>query len=452
MKSHSSFVCQQCGYETPQWYGKCPNCGEWNTLVETVREEGKRQTENGKRGIQSAKPQKLSEVKHIEKNRLKSGYGEFDRVMGGGIVPGSVTLLAGDPGIGKSTLLLHVLSKIGGMYVSGEESAEQVKLRAKRLGIDGANISVFAETNVEGIVSVIPATEPESSGKEDGSRVKPGMTRVPLVIIDSIQTLSSSDLDGMAGSVGQIRRSAELLIAAAKSRSIPILIIGHVTKEGAIAGPKVLEHMVDTVLYIEGERFANARILRTLKNRFGPVEEVGIFEMADEGLKEVDNPSALFLQDRVKNVPGSVVTVIMEGTRPLLVEIQGLAVPSQLAMPRRVGSGVDYNRLQLLVAILQKRLNVPLGTFDIFVNVSGGLKISEPSADLAIALAILSSFKNKALDPKTAVFGEVGLLGEVRSIGSEDRRSKEAKRLGFTTVLSPKIARNLQQVAKYLDG
>ncbi|OGG13611.1 DNA repair protein RadA [Candidatus Gottesmanbacteria bacterium RIFCSPHIGHO2_01_FULL_46_14] len=452
MKSHSSFVCQQCGYETPQWYGKCPNCGEWNTLVETVREEGKRQTENGKRGIQSAKPQKLSEVKHIEKNRLKSGYGEFDRVMGGGIVPGSVTLLAGDPGIGKSTLLLHVLSKIGGMYVSGEESAEQVKLRAKRLGIDGANISVFAETNVEGIVSVIPATEPESSGKEDGSRVKPGMTRVPLVIIDSIQTLSSSDLDGMAGSVGQIRRSAELLIAAAKSRSIPILIIGHVTKEGAIAGPKVLEHMVDTVLYIEGERFANARILRTLKNRFGPVEEVGIFEMADEGLKEVDNPSALFLQDRVKNVPGSVVTVIMEGTRPLLVEIQGLAVPSQLAMPRRVGSGVDYNRLQLLVAILQKRLNVPLGTFDIFVNVSGGLKISEPSADLAIALAILSSFKNKALDPKTAVFGEVGLLGEVRSIGSEDRRSKEAKRLGFTTVLSPKIARNLQQVTKYLDG
>ena len=452
MKSHSSFVCQQCGYETPQWYGKCPNCGEWNTLVETVREEGKRQTENGKRGIQSAKPQKLSEVKHIEKNRLKSGYGEFDRVMGGGIVPGSVTLLAGDPGIGKSTLLLHVLSKIGGMYVSGEESAEQVKLRAKRLGIDGANISVFAETNVEGIVSVIPATEPESSGKEDGSRVKPGMTRVPLVIIDSIQTLSSSDLDGMAGSVGQIRRSAELLIAAAKSRSIPILIIGHVTKEGAIAGPKVLEHMVDTVLYIEGERFANARILRTLKNRFGPVEEVGIFEMADEGLKEVDNPSALFLQDREKNVPGSVVTVIMEGTRPLLVEIQGLAVPSQLAMPRRVGSGVDYNRLQLLVAILQKRLNVPLGTFDIFVNVSGGLKISEPSADLAIALAILSSFKNKALDPKTAVFGEVGLLGEVRSIGSEDRRSKEAKRLGFTTVLSPKIARNLQQVTKYLDG
>ncbi|OGG28635.1 DNA repair protein RadA [Candidatus Gottesmanbacteria bacterium RIFCSPLOWO2_01_FULL_46_21] len=452
MKSHSSFVCQQCGYETPQWYGKCPNCGEWNTLVETVREEGKRQTENGKRGIQSAKPQKLSEVKHIEKNRLKSGYGEFDRVMGGGIVPGSVTLLAGDPGIGKSTLLLHVLSKIGGMYVSGEESAEQVKLRAKRLGIDGANISVFAETNVEGIVSVIPATEPESSGKEDGSRVKPGMTRVPLVIIDSIQTLSSSDLDGMAGSVGQIRRSAELLIAAAKSRSIPILIIGHVTKEGAIAGPKVLEHMVDTVLYLEGERFANARILRTLKNRFGAVEEVGIFEMADEGLKEVDNPSALFLQDRVKNVPGSVVTVIMEGTRPLLVEIQGLAVPSQLAMPRRVGSGVDYNRLQLLVAILQKRLNVPLGTFDIFVNVSGGLKISEPSADLAIALAILSSFKNKALDPKTAVFGEVGLLGEVRSIGSEDRRSKEAKRLGFTTVLSPKIARNLQQVTKYLDG
>ncbi len=421
-------MCQQCGYETPQWYGRCPQCGEWNSLVETTKEIYK--SANGKstnRRTEGAKPQKLSEVRHIEKNRLKSGYEEFDRVVGGGIVPGSVTLLAGDPGIGKSTLVLHVLAKIGGIYVSGEESAEQVKLRAKRLGISGDNIMILSETNAETIAENI---------------------RERLVIVDSIQTLSSGDLEGMAGSVGQIRHSAEILIAVAKSRGTPVIIIGHVTKEGAIAGPKVLEHMVDTVLYLEGERFANARILRTLKNRFGAVEEVGIFEMGEGGLLEVTNPSALFLQDRVTNVPGSVVTVIMEGTRPMLVEIQALVVPSQLAIPRRVGSGVDYNRLQLLVAILQKRLNIPLGTFDIFVNVSGGIKVGEPSADLAVAMAILSSFKNKPVSAKTAVFGELGLLGEVRSISAEDRRTREAKRLGFTTVISPKTARNLKQVSE----
>ena len=428
MKTRSSFVCQQCGYETPQWYGKCPNCGEWSSLVETVKEQESRNSLIVNRKSQNIQPQKLSDVKHIEKNRLKSGFEEFDRVVGGGIVPGSVTLLAGDPGIGKSTLLLHVLARTGGLYVSGEESAEQIKLRAKRLGIVGANIIVLPETDATSISVAI--------GK--------GAT-LPLVIIDSIQTLTSEDLDGMAGSVGQIRHCAEVLVGAAKSTGVPVIIIGHVTKEGAIAGPKVLEHMVDTVLYLEGERFANARILRTLKNRFGAIEEVGIFEMAENGLQEIDNPSALFLQDRVKNVPGSVVTVIMEGTRPMLVEIQGLVVPSQLAMPRRVANGVNYNRLQLLVAILQKRLNVPLGTFDVFVNVSGGIKIEEPAADLAVAMAIISSFKNKAIDSKTAVFGELGLLGEVRSINSEERRIKEAKRLGFTTVLSPKTVHNLRQ-------
>ncbi len=430
MKLRSSFVCQQCGYESSQWLGKCPSCDTWNSLVETVKEQAVsgQLSAVSQRGIQ--KPQKLSDVKHIEKNRLKSGFIEFDRVMGGGVVPGSVTLLAGDPGIGKSTLLLHVLAKTGGLYVSGEESAEQIKLRAKRLGINGENIIVLADTNSEAISQAI---------RQEKS--------FPLVIIDSIQTLSSSDLDGMAGSVGQIRHCAELLVAAAKSHGVPIIIIGHVTKEGTIAGPKVLEHMVDTVLYLEGERFANARILRTLKNRFGAIEEVGIFEMVDNGLKEIDNPSALFLQDRVKNVPGSVVTVIMEGTRPMLVEIQALVVSTLLPMPRRVANGFDYNRLQLLVAILQKRLNIPLGTFDVFVNVSGGLKVSEPAADLAVAMAILSSFKNIAMDPKTAVFGELGLLGEVRSIGSEERREKEAKRLGFTTVHTPKNIHNLKHAA-----
>lgn len=434
MKLRSSYVCQQCSYETPQWYGKCPNCNEWNTLIETVKEVGS-PAKGGlpRERFPAATPQKLSDVRHIEKNRIKSGLTEFDRVVGGGIVPGSVTLLAGDPGIGKSTLLLHVLGAIGGLYVSGEESAEQVKLRAKRLGIEGKNISILPETNAENIVGALSS-----------------LTEKQLVIVDSIQTLSSSELDGMAGSVGQIRHSAELLITAAKSKGVPMIIIGHVTKEGAIAGPKVLEHMVDAVLYLEGERFANARILRTLKNRFGAVEEVGIFEMVGEGLKEVTNPSALFLQDRVKNVPGSAVTVILEGTRPMLVEIQALAVPTQLAMPRRVASGVDYNRLQLLVAILSKRLNVPLGGFDIFVNVSGGLKIAEPAADLAIALAILSSFKNKPLDPKAVAFGEVGLLGEVRRVGSEERRLNEAKRLGFPHVFSPATVKNLTQGAGLL--
>lgn len=427
MKLRSSFICQQCGYETPQWYGKCPNCAQWNTLIETVKEvAGSAKLSDTRVRPGAAIPQKLSEVRHIEKNRLKSTFGEFDRVVGGGIVPGSVTLLAGDPGIGKSTLLLHILGSVGGLYISGEESAEQVKLRAKRLGIEGENISILSETNAENIVEALSGIKEKS-----------------LVIVDSIQTLSSSELEGMAGSVGQIRHSAEILIAAAKTQGIPMIIIGHVTKEGAIAGPKVLEHMVDAVLYLEGERFANARILRTLKNRFGAIEEVGIFEMAEEGLKEVSNPSALFLQDRVKNVPGSAVTVILEGTRPMLVEIQALVVPTQLAMPRRVASGIDYNRLQLLVAILSKRLNLPLGGFDVFVNVSGGLKIAEPAADLAIAMAIFSSFKNKALDPKAAAFGEVGLLGEVRRVGSEDRRIKEAKRLGFPVVYSPQTVKNL---------
>ena len=442
MKLRTSYVCQQCGYESPSWLGKCSNCDSWNSMIETVKDVAGSQ-KNGLRGASggtAAVPIKLSEVKHIEKNRLKSGYDEFDRVVGGGIVPGSVTLLAGDPGIGKSTLLLHIIGKVGGLYISGEESAEQVKLRAKRLGIEGENIAILAETNVESIVGAISII---------GETVK-AKGAIPLVIVDSIQTLASSGLDGMAGSVGQIRHSAELLIAAAKSQGVPVLIIGHVTKEGAIAGPKVLEHMVDAVLYLEGERFANARILRTLKNRFGAIEEVGIFEMVGEGLKEITNPSALFLQDRVKNVPGSVVTVIMEGTRPMLVEIQALVVPTQLAMPRRVGNGVEYNRLQLLIAILQKRLNLPLGGFDIFVNVSGGLKIEEPSADLAVALAVISSFKNKAVDAKCAVFGELGLLGEVRRVGSEERRIKEAKRLGFSTIISPSNAPSLVKVVTLL--
>lgn len=439
-------------------------------MVETIKEtsNSKLQTLN-KSHISTSKPQKLSEVRHIENNRLKSGFEEFDRVVGGGIVPGSVTLLAGDPGIGKSTLLLHIISRIGGLYVSGEESAEQIKLRAKRMGVDGENITVLAENKLEGILdairSVIARSEatkqslserlPRPSGARNDNEILPRQSagqddNKGIVIIDSIQTLSSDELSGMAGSVGQIRYCAEQLVTQAKTTGVPIIIIGHVTKEGEIAGPKILEHMVDTVLYLEGERYQDARILRTLKNRFGAVEEVGIFEMRENGLKEISNPSEIFLKDRVKNVPGSVVTVVMEGSRPLLIEIQALAVSSQLAIPRRVGNGIDYNRLQLLTAVLQKRLGVPLATFDIFVNVSGGLKIAEPAADLAVCLAILSSFKDKALDAKTAAFGEVGLLGEVRSVGYEERRVKEAKRLGYTTVLTASSARSVSAILKLL--
>lgn len=446
MKLRSFYVCQQCSYETPQWYGKCPSCGSWNSFVETVKDQSK-QSQRTQAALlsQKAVPQKLSEVKQIDIHRIKTGIGEFDRVIGGGLVPGSVTLLAGDPGIGKSTLLLHVLSAVGGAYIAGEESSEQVKLRSKRLGIQGENIIIIAETNVEAVLGTLSDL---LSVKQSNTNALSSI--LPLVIIDSIQTLSSVDLEGMAGSVGQIRYSAEKMVAFAKSKGVPFILIGHVTKEGTIAGPKVLEHMVDAVLYVEGERFASARILRTLKNRFGAVEEVGIFDMEEKGLKEVQNPSALFLQDRVEHVPGSIVTVLMEGTRPLLVEVQGLVVPSQLAVPRRVSNGFDYNRLQLLTAIIQKRLNIPLGTFDVFVNVSGGLKIQEPAADLAVALAIISSFKNKSIDPHTAVFGEVGLLGELRATVSEERRVKEAVRLGYKHVLTPKTVKTLQKASEIL--
>jgi DNA repair protein RadA/Sms len=455
MKFHSSFICQQCGFEYPQWNGKCPNCGEWNSLVETIKEKpassGLRGERNNHNNQSGAKPIKLSEVKHIEKNRLKSTFEEFDRVMGGGIVPGSVTLLTGDPGIGKSTLLLHVLGKIGGLYISGEESGEQIKLRAKRLGIDGGNINILAETNLESIIQAITNIVPIQSGVKKGVTPIGSMeVELPLVIIDSIQTLSSEELAGMSGSVGQVRYCAEELVRSAKSLGVPIIIIGHVTKEGTVAGPKTLEHMVDTVLYLEGERFASARILRTLKNRFGAVEEVGIFDMRETGLKEITNPSELFLSDRVKNVPGSVVTVVMEGSRPILVEIQALTVPSQLAIPRRVANGFDVNRLQMLTAVIQKRLNVPLGTFDIFVNVSGGLKIGEPSADLAVVMAILSSFKNSVVPDKTVIFGEVGLLGEVRRVINEERRSKEARRMGYLQIISKASGSSIRENAKVL--
>lgn len=427
MKTASAFVCQQCGNESTKWMGKCPNCGAWNSYVETTRFVGK--VNKGLRtSIRStAKTIQLSQVKSVKEKRIPTSLIEFDRVLGGGIVPGAVTLVAGDPGVGKSTLLLLVLGMVGGLYVAGEESAEQVKLRAERLEINQEKVSILSETNLEAILESINTISPVPN----------------LIIIDSIQTLTSDSLEGIAGSVGQVRQSTQLLIHLAKQNQIPIFIIGHVTKEGAIAGPRLLEHMVDVVCYFEGERYYQGRILRTLKNRFGPTDEVGIFEMQENGLKQIDNPSKLFLDGRLKNVPGSAIGVTLEGTRPLLVEIQSLVVPSQLPLPRRVVNGVDFNRLQVIVAILQKRLNLPLGNFDIFVNVSGGIKLTEPATDLPIALSLISAFKNKALPADLASFGELGLLGELRKVSGEDKRVKEAKRLGFKQVLFPKQSNTL---------
>jgi len=444
MKIRSVFVCQQCGAKSPKWVGRCPECGGWNTMVET-QEEFKVQSSKFKVARAVAKPQKLSEIKFSKKPRLSSGISELDRVLGGGIVPGSVILLAGEPGIGKSTLLLELGAKIGGLYVSGEESLSQVKLRAERLGIKTDELLFLAETNVDIITSTIEQLNNQAMKQSNNEAIKH-----LAVIIDSIQTLYTEDLMGTPGSVGQVRECANRLLKIAKSKDIPLFLIGHITKEGVIAGPKVLEHLVDTVLYLEGEKFGTARLLRATKNRFGPTDEVGVFQMTDKGMESVNNPSALFLASKAGKTPGSVVVATLEGTRPLLVEIQALVVSSQLAVPRRVSQGIDYNRLQMIIAVLTKILRLPLGGFDIYVNVTGGLKIEEPAADLGVALAIYSSFKNFALPPKTAVWGELGLLGEIREVGGSRQREKEARRLGFTNIISPQNYPSISQATKQL--
>lgn len=390
-------------------------------------EDRRRRTER-----KEVRPQKISQIKSISRARIKTGIEEFDRVLGGGILPGAVVLIAGEPGIGKSTLMLQLMAKTSGLYVSGEESLEQLKIRAERLKIQTANLLFLAETDIDLAIEAFKDQEAK------------------IVVVDSIQAMQTDDLTGVAGSIGQVRECAAKILKIGKSRGIPVFLIGHVTKAGAIAGPKVLEHMVDTVVYFEGERFGAARIIRATKNRFGATDEVGVFEMMDKGLVEVSNPSKLFLRKRLKKVPGSVVVATMEGTRPVLVEIQALVVPTQLAVPRRIGRGVDYNRLQLITAVLTKRLNLPLGGFDVFVNVAGGLRIQEPAADLGMALAIISSFKNIPLDEKTVVFGELGLLGELREVSQTEKRAKEARRLGFKTIITPEKYGAINQVTKYL--
>jgi DNA repair protein RadA/Sms len=435
----SVFVCQQCGVSTPKWSGQCPSCGVWNSLVETVvstsRVKGK-----GRRAKSAVKPVKLSEVEGISEKRIPTNIGEFDRVLGGGIVPGSVILVAGEPGIGKSTLLTQLALRLAGLakgkqilYVCGEESPAQIKMRIDRIS-DGAkgierrvNLLFLPEVNVDVVIASV-------------EKEKPG-----LVIVDSIQTMVTQDLTSSAGSISQTSECTSRLLDVAKRQAIPMLLVGHVTKEGSIAGPKVLEHMVDTVLELSGDRQHEFRLLRASKNRFGATDEVGIFVMEDSGMHEVANPSDRFLADRQKKVPGSSIVCVLEGTRPMLVEIQALVVPSNLAVPRRVASGVDQRRVQILVAVLTKRCGVRLGNMDVYVNVAGGLNIREPASDFGIALAIASSAKNKALPYDSVVVGEIGLLGEVRKVGRLKQRLSEAKAQGFKRVITANEFPSLQR-------
>jgi len=421
LKKETLFVCQNCGHSTGKWLGKCPECGEWNSLIE--EKTRKTAARNGLK-LRDVSAVPFTEIESQDDVRVSSGVNEFDRVLGGGIVPGTLVLIGGDPGIGKSTLLLQVADKLSGagvvvLYVSGEESERQIKLRGERLGVDAKNVYLLPETNLENIINEI-------------ERLKPG-----AIIVDSIQTVFSGVIESAPGSVSQVREVAHQFLLLAKSRGIPIFLIGHITKEGSIAGPKVLEHIVDTVLYFEGERHHNHRIVRAAKNRFGAANEVGVFEMTGTGLMPVANPSQMFLQERPQNVAGSIVTACMEGTRPLLVEIQALVSGTQYGTGRRMTQGLDQNRVALLIAMLEKRAGLHLTGDDVFVNIAGGLEVDEPAADLGVVTAIASSFKNSVLDPHTAVFGEIGLTGEVRGATQASVRAREAQALGFKKIVMP---------------
>ncbi len=430
-KAKTHFVCQACGYQAPKWLGRCPGCQEWNTFVEErVIEE--KTPERDLLGFEAdAVPTAITEIVGEERGRFQIGIEEFDRVLGGGLVFGSVILVGGDPGIGKSTLLLQVMSRLASkgrkvLYISGEESLQQTKMRADRLGISSENLFVVSETSLEKILQDIQ------------------MLRPVTAVVDSIQTIYSSELPSTPGSIGQVREASSRLLYVAKHLSIPIFLVGHVTKEGFIAGPKVLEHMVDTVLYIEGEATHAFRILRAVKNRFGSTNEIGVFEMKDSGLVEVVSPSEFFLAERTQATSGSVVMPSLEGSRPILIELQALVVPTSFGIPRRMAQGVDVNRVSLLVAVMEKRLGSHLNNQDIFLNIAGGMRVQEPAGDLGIVASIASYFRVKAIDPEMVVFGEVGLGGEVRGVSQADVRVKEAVRLGFKRCLLPK--QNQQKV------
>jgi DNA repair protein RadA/Sms len=428
-KKVSIFFCNECGNETSKWAGRCPSCGAWNSLVEETVDKTAVKT---RAKVSDVKPTKIIDVTASNEHRISTNIEEFDRVLGGGIVPGSMILVGGDPGIGKSTLLLQTCQKLCNagtnvMYVSGEESLQQIKIRADRIGTFNDKLDLLCETSLDTIKAVVEREMPT------------------VLIIDSIQTMFNEAVGSAPGSVSQVRESTAVLMDIAKGKGIAVFIVGHVTKEGTVAGPRVLEHMVDTVLYFEGDRHASYRILRGVKNRFGSTNEIGVFEMRDTGLEQVKNPSAVMLDGRPENATGSIVTCSMEGTRPILVEIQSLVSKTAFEIPRRMATGCDYNRVNLLVAVLErmrdtranKSCGIFLGRSDIYVNIAGGMKITEPAIDLAIALAIYSSEKEIPVDPGTIVFGEIGLSGEVRSVSMADQRVSEAKKLGFKKAIIP---------------
>ncbi len=428
-KIKTVFYCQNCGYESSKWMGQCPGCKEWNTFVEeTVKPVAKSSPGLGRgsgSGTEYIKPQSLSEIMMKDEERSDTHIQELNRVLGGGLVRGSLILVGGDPGIGKSTLLLQVAGNLSGdskevLYISGEESLRQIKLRADRIGKFSDSLKFMCETNLSNIEEAITRAKPE------------------VIIIDSIQTMYNEAVSSAPGSVSQVRESTSVLLRIAKSMNISVFIVGHVTKEGQVAGPRVLEHMVDTVLYFEGDRHASYRILRAVKNRFGSTNEIGVFEMQEKGLAEVTNPSEFMLDGRPENASGSIVTCSVEGTRPILIEIQALVCRTNFGFPRRQANGTDYNRVNLLMAVLEKRIGLQMADYDAYVNLAGGMKIAEPSLDLGICLAIISSFKNKPISDDVIAFGEVGLSGEVRSVNMADSRVQEAKKLGFKTCIVPK--------------
>lgn len=424
------FFCQECGYETSKWMGQCPGCKNWNTLIEekvSVTGSGMGGSTKSIALKDAPKPVEISSISMEESDRISTNIEELDRVLGGGIIQGSLTLVGGDPGIGKSTLLLQVCRNLSGaghkvLYISGEESLKQIKLRANRIGEFQDNMLLLCETNLSFIEESIKRTAPE------------------VVIIDSIQTMYQEEVGSAPGSVSQVREATNVFMQLAKGLGISIFIVGHVTKEGTVAGPRVLEHMVDTVLYFEGDRHASYRILRGVKNRFGSTNEIGVFEMRKEGLAEVANPSEFMLNGKPVGASGSVVVCSIEGTRPILIEIQALVCRTNFGIPRRQTTGTDFNRVNLLMAVLEKRAGMQIGDCDAYVNITGGIKINEPALDLGIVLAIVSSYKNRPIDEKTICFGEVGLSGEVRAVSQVEQRVLEAKKLGYETVVMPKVS------------
>ena len=433
-KISTVFVCNECGYESSKWLGKCPACNNWNTFVE---EKAVQATTSKDRKKPQGEVVKLNKVEKKETTRVKTGVEELDRVLGGGFVNGSLTLLGGEPGIGKSTLILQICNSLAlngkVLYVSGEESAEQIKLRADRLGIDNDNILFLSETDIDNVEVSLEKEEPR------------------FVIIDSIQTMYSEEITSAPGSVSQVREITARIMKMCKQKEITTVIIGHVTKDGNIAGPRVLEHMVDTVLYLEGERYFTYRILRGVKNRFGSTNEIGMFEMEEKGLVEIKNPSSILISERDGNPAGSVIAVSLEGTRPLLIELQALTTFSVFGIPRRNANGIDYNRLTLLMAVLEKRANMQLGNQDVYLNIVGGIKVNEPALDLASILAVASSFKNISIKEDVVAIGEVGLTGEVRSVNMIDKRIKEAEKLGYKTCIIPESNKKLLKEKYKLD-